>query len=61
MYYLTWIYSTYILFYGTKNKPRLKKVKEFNKGQIRVHIKDNKNSILFKILDSVIKQLENLS
>lgn len=45
-----------------KNKPRLKKVKEFNKGQIRVHIKDNKNSIiLFKILDSVIKQLENLS
>lgn len=61
MYDLTGVYSTYILFYCTKkNKSRLKKLKEFNKGHIRVHIKNNKNSIFFKIVDSVIKQLENL-
>lgn len=38
-----------------KNKPRLHKVKEFDKGHVRVHIKNNKHSVLFQIPDSVIK------
>lgn len=34
-----------------KNKPRLKKLRNSIKGRIRVHVKNNKNSLLFKILD----------